>query len=114
MSEHTPVPWYIQEDMLGGYYVNPEIEAGNDNIDDPSHDSCVFRCDTTLSGIDEDEQKANTRFILRAVNSHEVLLEGCKQAVHFIRDTPEYIYNRIGGSLARRLQAAIALAEKEG
>ena len=75
MTQHTPGPWGIGDGGMHVYYVNPEIEAGK-NIDDPSHDSIVAKCDGmgVLSGIPDDERQANARLIAAAPE----LLEACK------------------------------------
>jgi hypothetical protein len=82
---HTPGPWAVGESGFNVYYLNPLIEAGDDNIDDPRHDSVI--CDTrniayppAYSGIPDEETAANARLIaaapdllaaLKAITAHD-------------------------------------------
>lgn len=68
MSAHTPGPWAVGEGGQHVYYVNPAIEAGDEGIDDPRHDSIVARCGDmgAFSGIPDSEIDANARLIAAA------------------------------------------------
>ena len=116
--EHTPGPWSIGEGGLHVYYVNPEIEAGNDDIDDPRHDSIVAKCSGmgAFSGIPDEEREANARLIAAAPN----LLAACKQirADMGIAEwgSPEHaqeILSELIDSACGQLDAAIAKAEEQ-
>ncbi len=65
---HTPGPWAIGEGGHHVYYVNPKIEAGDESIDDPSHDSIIAECSGmgAFSGIPDDVREANAALIAAA------------------------------------------------
>lgn len=110
-TKHTPLPWQIGESGKHLYYVNPKIEAGDEEIDDPSHDSVVAQCDHMgpLSGIPDEERKANARFIFRACNSHDDLLEVLQRCSEYFHDFTEE--DREERELADLCRAAIAKAK---
>lgn len=82
-GKHTPVRgWILQDDWLGIAYFNPEIEAGNESIDDPRHDSVVARFD---GDFNDEEAQANAEFVFRACNSHEELLSALKGMLEWAR-----------------------------
>lgn len=60
MSKHTEGPWNIGQGGQHVYYVNPKIEAGDETIDDPSHDSVIAKCGDLgpWSGIPDEEREA--------------------------------------------------------
>lgn len=73
-AKHTPGPWAIGNGGMHVYYVNPHIEAGNESIDDPRHDSVVAQCDNmgAFSGIPDEERQANARLIAAAPETYAV------------------------------------------
>lgn len=88
---HTPGPWGINDSGFGVYYVNPKIEAGDEAIDDPSHDSVV--ADTNgmgpWSGIPDDVRQANANLISCAPDADRILrhlleyVEAAEPIIHF-------------------------------
>lgn len=86
MGKFTPGPWNVSRDGTSVYYVNPAIEAGDESIEDPRHDSTVAFCGGFgdlysetgeslgfASGIPEEEQEANARLIAAAPVMYEAL-----------------------------------------
>jgi hypothetical protein len=69
--QHTPTPWKIAK--YG--HVITEGMTGLDSV-----------CTSGLGMSHSEEAKANTVFIVKAVNSHEELLEACKQARKFVSE----------------------------
>lgn len=66
--KHTPTPWQvIKESQRHDYFGSLYIKAGKTVIA-----NLVFQLD--------DSEKANAEFIVRAVNSHEALLEAARCA----------------------------------
>lgn len=67
-------------------------------------------CDVTLDGKTEKEYEANARHLVKCWNSHDALLDACKEVsvglCHVLtRDKPGWLM---------RVEAAIVQAEKEG
>jgi len=75
-TQHTPTPWKVG-------FKNPqtiESETGKD----------IAACGAYRLSLKEAE--ANADFIVRAVNSHEALLEAAKQALKFINEKANGVY----------------------
>lgn len=64
-TEHTPTPWYKDGRAIVTEPRIPEIEI------------CVCTAD---SEVNEQESQANAAFIVRACNSHALLVEALKEA----------------------------------
>lgn len=90
---HTPIPWRIFGDC--------QIEASGVILAEAVHCTHYPRS--------RDEDLANARFIVTAVNSHQALLDACKAAMGALQGQPSMadIHH-----LEAQLQAAIALVEK--
>ncbi len=92
----TPRPWNMQP--LSDNYTH--IVRGPENV-------LVVQCAQTPKG------KANAELIVRAVNSHEVLLAACQEAFYFMEENGFFdLTDDTYGPTATRLLAAIAAAEK--
>lgn len=78
----TPAPWAVGEGGFHVYYVNPQIEAGED-IEDERHDSIVAMTDGmgAFSGIPDEERQANARLIAAAPE----LLAAAKESLGFLK-----------------------------
>lgn len=112
--KYTPTPWKVRRD-----------EAGETDIitDEPSPWSiCVMQecCDERGFG-DDTEDRANAEFIVKAVNSHEALVDACKFVKSFLaklEDNDGGYYDpltearkKFHAPLHAKLDAAIKLAE---
>jgi hypothetical protein len=74
----------------------------------------VFTPDLTAS---RDEGATNAEYIVRAVNSHEVLLAACEDTLArllFLATSEAKYYDRTNETWIEQLRAAIALAKGEG
>ena len=98
-AEHTPTPWTLAGGTnkkcqlfiwMAGTYAGGHAIATVHDIQEPA--------------------KANAEFIVRACNSHDRLLDACKQAHAFLCSDVPTPSGRISAGLA--LEAALALAEK--
>ena len=109
-KEHTPTPWIIDgEDSLQGcpFIAIHNSHAGNEawrNI-------CEVQPNTEngMSLVIGDEDRANAAFIVKAVNSHEALVEALRGLVEGIEanDPSQIRFN------LPHAQAALKLAEAE-
>lgn len=102
MSEHTKTPWEVN------------TEAGPQIREVFSGDTLI--CDCGVSGLEPIETEENTRFIVRACNAHEALLEACKNLVDMDdrdkRGDPDYTCTDSGReTLFDFARSAIKLAE---
>jgi len=89
-KEHTPTPWLAGCD---GYVIR-------------------VRPGTTNEVIAEVNTIANAEFIVRAVNSHDALLEAAKGAASYLAALPQYPDRGVDVPKIRfELNRAIALAE---
>lgn len=81
-TQHTPTPWKLKtDDHLDGtsIYSNEIYITSLEGDDNPHQQKLGFR--------PVEEQKANAAFIVRAVNSHEALLDALKTArERFVRE----------------------------
>ena len=90
---YTPTPWKVFE--------------GKENEGKSTSKAIVDQTGIVLANIwnrgtkPAQQAKANAEFIVRAVNSHEELLEACKDALKFMDGT----------DVGRNLEEAIAKAE---
>lgn len=69
-AKHTPTPWNYSENS---------VNAWSDSCKDRGN---IFSCQLrTGTHIPENQNEINAGFIVRAVNSHEELLEACKRVL---------------------------------
>jgi len=71
-EEHTPTPWAIKENNLGCKEI-VHLRKG-----ETEYDSFFTAIGYTHGLACEAQDKANAEFIVRACNSHETLIEACK------------------------------------
>lgn len=96
-NKHTPTPWFISAKEQDGYCINSLADEFNPLVAETVDFVPCFG----------DDGKANADFIVRAVNSHEALVEACKHAFHY--------FNTKAPNFARtRKQLKDAIAEAEG
>src|SRR5882757_8376278 len=85
---HTPTPWTARDAEIYDFNGDP-LRIDNAWIEDSFNNGDGFA----------EEGKANAEFIVRAVNSHEMLLEAAKLALVAIRYNsprePEYLIRAI-------------------
>lgn len=119
--EHSPLPWFVEDTTVyfrvrkDGYDSEPAVaECGPDTdatawIDKESDDPKLTR-------------RANADFIVRAVNSHEALVEAARFVKTFLNQLEDGLPEEDPLTQARRryhapihakIDAALALAEKE-
>ncbi len=93
MAEHTPTPWASSKQWLYGPkgYVLPIASGFLEFVTNPG-------------GSGHDEAVANAALIVRAVNSHDALVDAL-EACHSV--TKAYA----GDALLKRIAAALALAK---
>ena len=65
-SKHTPIPWKVN------------TFAGRPNSEVFSNDTLICDCRATNVEMTSEEIEANAEFIVRAVNSHQALLDALK------------------------------------
>jgi hypothetical protein len=105
MSKHTPLPWTLSDnphqkeclDILGSGYVVASAWAGGDM---------------------DNDYEANAEYIVRAVNSHEDLLEALKelegefnQVFTALQEEEKLTFGPLSAGVVGRAVAAIAKAE---
>jgi hypothetical protein len=88
----TPRPWAINEDRLHEIVFDP----GGDGIP-------IAEC---FGLPDDGETEANAALIVRAVNSHEALVEACEAAddyvaAHAVTETQVRLVNQLRAALAK-------------
>ncbi len=110
MTKHTPLPWTI----------DPTGDIGAWHIGSREYGPVVDLCDP-MKG----DQEANARFIVRACNSYEELVEAAKRALEAMESAWHELENgkaTIGSQFIKRedmearmgiVQAAIAKAKGE-
>lgn len=115
MAEHTPTPW----EVCNGTDIFP--------VDDPEARRYIANCDPEDAPVENDgdhpytdmnfaEAKANTAFIVRAVNAHDDLVKALKEIKgrdSYIDATPRGERKVILGDLAKIADAALAKATGE-
>lgn len=110
-AEHTPTPWFLFGSFIKG---PPRMHDGEkpDRVH-KTPSSIIARLTGCEHGdyvhYPEKIAQANREFIVRAVNSHEALLEACKLALETL--TPARNNEEKAAVLA--IQTAIKLAESE-
>jgi ActR/RegA family two-component response regulator len=77
MGKHTAGPWKVKEIKTSCGRVFKIDREGEDR----AHDciACIYDDNTTLNERNHNEHEANAAFIVTACNSHDELLEACKQ-----------------------------------
>ena len=70
MEKHTPIPWKLEKHNSG---LGVRIY----------HETRLFGQDMQFIGS---QGEANASFIVKAVNSHEALVEACKYALNWINE----------------------------
>lgn len=106
-QQHTPTPWDLYTKLAKPHEPYSLIDADGAIVA-----VILWHPDT----MEPEEADANAHFMLRAVNSHEVLVAALKEAREVIKawrgpDAWE-IYDRHSPEMIR-LNRALALAEKE-
>ncbi len=104
---HTPGPWNVCETGYAVYYVNPKIEAGDESIEDDSHDSIVADTQNMgyLSGIPDEDRLANARLIAAAPDLLAALIK-------MVDSMTDQEWGTHGHAMAdREARAAIAKAQ---
>lgn len=99
---HTQTPW-----NLNG------IAAWSDSCKDRGN---IFLCDLrTGTHIPKDQNLINAAFIIKAVNAHEGFIKLLKLAVLYLEhpDVQAMGFALNSGVVAKRIEAAIALAEAQ-
>ena len=81
--QHTPTPWK---------YENHEIWGKNQNIAEIHNSKSIFA---------DGEPEANAEFIVRAVNSHEDLVFGIKNAIVMLDETAPMVAIELRKVLAK-------------
>lgn len=84
-QEHTPTPWNVTKDS------HPDMEGS------------IWIDSKTIEKPALCFNEADAAFIVRAVNSHEELLEACKEIVRYMKnetDNPEAVYDRVEQAIA--------------
>ena len=105
-QKHTPTPWktWFCEDnkrlKTGHWAFCPAIQA----------DDGVLRI-VPFAGIRGDVAEANAAFIVRAVNSHEALIEACKVLLSIVHEQSACVDSKFNSGI-KFARKAIALAEK--
>jgi hypothetical protein len=82
MSEHTPTPWELFE-------VNDTIAIKNPRHKS-SHNEIVFWTGFDASHYPK-QARANAAFIVRAVNSHDALIERAENALECLRNAHDQL-----------------------
>lgn len=102
-AKHTPGPWAIGKGGFHVYYVNPKIEAGDETINDPQHDSVIASCEPALfgclSGISDEVAMANAKLIAAAPLLYQKLYEA--HIVLIVLDPENPIHEEISNVLAK-------------
>lgn len=95
-NKHTPTPWTLPKFSTSDKWI--EIPEAGIRID--------------YDDVDHDTQKANTEFVLRAVNSHDELLAALKLMVEVGSEYYDMDMGDNGAPALDQARAAIANAEK--
>ena len=105
--KHTPTPWEIKITQEGFEIVGSANKANYKSVI-----AWIKLGGATWKDTWNKEQEANAEFIVRACNSHEELLEACKEALplcnEIIRDDP---YANMAKKIATKLENVIAKAK---
>jgi hypothetical protein len=100
--KHTPTPWKFNPNRYSKWV--GEISGNTPDAD------------YVVSVVQQDNWKANAELIVRAVNSHEALLEAAKIAEKLLREgtsrLSSHAFEGLRNSVVGELQEAISLAER--
>lgn len=77
-AQHTPGPWFVDDEL--------QIRAPDEL--DPQDEPWVVALVAVGCGHPNDQDEANARFIVRAANCHDDLLEAAELALKVIDDDP--------------------------
>lgn len=91
---HTPLPWKVVKNRWGQavILVGP---GGN------QHAACIESLLSSESLYDPEELEANARFIAKAVNSHEELLEALAELVNSPNAKQNAMWDRARAAIAK-------------
>lgn len=111
MSNHSPTPWHVDVTYLGKDRQRTDfvIRSKADSLPDGSRVAIISDGSHVLDPKPNEAAAANATFIVRAVNSHEELLEALKDALRIVQAYRPQAERTISQS-----QAAIAKAEGKG
>ena len=72
---HTPTPWELseKENFMGSWEI----------LDGDNSDNTIAMTSYRLGTTDEEKQKANAEFIVRACNSHDELVKALKEIASY-------------------------------
>ena len=76
MTKHTPTPWTCEGEVDGRHHAVAIMAEGAR----PAH-PLIAQMLFGLGRVEKETALANAAFIVRAVNSHEALVEACKEAI---------------------------------
>lgn len=104
-AKHTPTPWAV-EDPMGSDIGLWIVQAGLQTFAWSCIATVVRDDEDTRSSdarfIDEDEQKANADFIVKAVNSHDALVEALRWVrANYASGSTKEINERISVALSQ-------------
>lgn len=109
MSKHSPTPWRWEE-IVRDDYCDSDMDQGG-FVDASNKVVCHFGdSETYYPSKGESLTKADTDFVLRAVNSHDKLLAACKAVVEWNSRIGAFC-NREDEDVMNLLSSAIAEAE---
>lgn len=91
---HTPTPWRVHE--------GPDLEVYHDD-----GDVCPVIATIDRDNTSEEQALADSRLIVRAVNSHEALVAALKQAKRLL-----FIASPEDEKIVAQVEAALKLAEE--
>lgn len=92
-TKHTPTPWQVTEGSQSAHCCFGNSIIGSD---------CSPVCETITSFSGQDElEKANAAFIVRAVNSHDTLVDALKNARIALSGPKSPLLERIDAALAQ-------------
>lgn len=104
---HTPLPWERRLSAMGRpFIINPKAPLAKDQ--DDIHGKCIAQV-SGLGNANEQEQRDNAAFIVRAVNCHDDLLAALEELYMAL-------HGRVHSNRALRAlaQAETALAKAKG
>ncbi len=106
--KHTPTPWYISTVSTGLIRTEDNSEVIDYKIKHSLSDyESVQIGQIGYVFLDNETSKANAEFIVRAVNTHNELLEACKLALEFMESVNNGLSYR-----ALKIKKAIEQAEE--
>jgi len=103
---HTPTPWRVEQESTQIWNVIDEQDQTTYALGYPIVTCRTSPCSSWAKGPNVDEGEANAAFIVKAVNSHEKLVEALRLVRGIIVEASAVGFNYKDGDWAERLYAS--------